>query len=248
MGFLDWITKKALGEEAPDLERKPEPLDGRLRDSINSYIEHNYGKRYVTQDEKDRAAEKLRRAETERKKKEAEERVARLAAERAAKEAEEKKEQEEPKPVVKDSGIKYSLPSADDREGLSREAESYFSSKDRYIEQLSFTDSLRMYAIKSGMDNTEIYKRANLSKSVFSSIFTNGHIPKKGTVVALAIALRLDLRETERLLMKAGYTFSNSIKADLIAVYFINHKLYDIDKLNSALYDAGEPILGSKSY
>ena len=113
---------------------------------------------------------------------------------------------------------------------------------------LNFTALLRNYVIASGMQNTEIYRRAGLSRATFSSLFCREHIPKKRTILALAIGLGLDLRETELLLMKAGYSFSDTIKGDLIVARFIRQGIYDIDRINEALYDEGEQILGSKSY
>ncbi len=113
---------------------------------------------------------------------------------------------------------------------------------------LNFTELLRDYVIASMMENPEIYKRAGLSRAVFSSLFTRGHIPKKRTILALAIGLKLDLHETERLLMKAGYSFSDTIKGDLIVARFITQGIYDINRINEALYEQGEPLLGSRSY
>ena len=247
MGLFCWILGKPAEEK-----RVLKPLGKEFKDSIDRYISRNYGIPYVTQEEK--AAEIARRKADLKRKKEEEE--------RRKKQTEEKKsspDNDEKPTSVSEPGVRYSLPTNDDIDALSHQADDFFylNKNDPYAlyrkpakayEMETFTDCLMEYMRRSGMDNAEIYKRANLSKAVFSSILTKKHIPKKGTVVALAIALRLNLKETERLLMKAGYTFSNGIKGDLIAVYFINNRFYDIDELNSALYEHGEPLLGSKSY
>jgi len=245
MSITDWIAKKALGDNAQKgTEGTLKPIDGKLRDSLRMYIDRNYNTPYITQEEKARIAGATRRNNKAKLNKEAEQKR-KEKAKQAKSESEKKVDN---RPASGDPGVRYSLSSDDDILGLSRHADAFVTNKNRYLEALSFTECLRMHIIRSGMENSEIYKKANLSKSVFSSILSKGHIPKKGTIVALSIALKLDLRETERLLMKAGYTFSNSIKGDLIAVYFINHRIYDIDLLNRALYENGEPILGSKSY
>ena len=263
MGILDLLRPQSK-EEKGILK----PLDEGLKERLDSYIDQYFGTPYTTQDEKEKGAEKVR-AEAQRSQKTKE----KPRVEKSTEDTKEKSEQKVEKPkTVSSQNVKYSLPMDDDLKSLSRQADNYFESvfgkgtpsklnkvSSRYGGPVdskysatpmmnTFTDYLLDYINKSGLDNVEIYKRANLSKSVFSALLSKGHIPKKGTVVALAVALRLSLKETERLLMKAGYTFSNTIKGDLIAVYFISHGIYDIDKLNSALFENGEPILGSKSY
>lgn len=238
MGVIDWI----LG--APSAPKGS--LDPETRDALGKYIEDNYGKQYVTQDELDEQVKAFRRKQQDKEQ-----------LKRQAEKAEEESQSSDSNDQVQSplpSGVRYSISSDDDIEGLSKQADSYFSymnskgvNYNAFTPVIGFKELLLQYIIRSGMDNVEIYKRANISKSVFSSIMTKGHNPKKGTVIALAVALKLTLRETERLMMKAGYTFSNSIKGDLIAVYFINHKIYDIDKLNIALNENGQPILGSRS-
>lgn len=243
MGVIDWI----LG--IPSVPNGSIDLD--LRNALEKYVEENYGKEYVTQDELDEQKKAARRAQAEKT------RLERLKKQAEAEKAKKEKQNSDITVQTQSSfpeGIRYSIPSDDDIEGLSKQADSYFSYMNSsglgfnaFTPVIGFKELLLNYIIRSGMDNVEIYKRANISKSVFSSIMTKGHNPKKGTVIALAVALKLSLRETERLMMKAGYTFSNSIKGDLIAVYFINHKIYDIDKLNIALHENGQPLLGSRA-
>lgn len=97
----------------------------------------------------------------------------------------------------------------------------------------------------SGMTDVQIYKRANISKQVFSKIRTNAdYTPKKKTVLAFAIALKLDMDATQDLLSRAGYAMSPSSRFDLIISYFITHHDYDIFKINSTLFGYGQPTLG----
>ena len=262
MGIVDFF-KSYLGIENEPVWQ-PVPLDEEFKNEISKYIGSRYGKPYVTQEEIEKRTAELKRKQAENLRREAEERA---KAERQKREAEkkngidsEKDEEKKPDQIPTGPDVRYSISSDDDRIALSQQADSYFEDlfshrmiKPNYgigkvnYDVKPFSNYLMEYLQRSKMTNVEVYKRANLTKAAFSAILSNGHIPKKGTVVALAIAMKLDLKETERLLMKAGYTFSNSIVSDLIAVYFINHKIYDIDKLNSALYEMGEPILGSKT-
>lgn len=96
----------------------------------------------------------------------------------------------------------------------------------------------------SGMTDVEVYKRANIDRKLFSKIRTNpAYHPGKQTVLALAIALKLSLRETEDLLARAEYAFSPASKGDLIVKYFIEQEIYDIMKINDVLDEYGQPIL-----
>jgi hypothetical protein len=97
--------------------------------------------------------------------------------------------------------------------------------------------------------NSEVYKDANIDRRLFSKIISNeGYSPTKGTVLALAIALKLNLDETTSLLKSAGYALSHSSKSDLVVEFFITNMggHYNIDVVNDALEHFGQPLLGSK--
>ena len=94
------------------------------------------------------------------------------------------------------------------------------------------------------MTDVEVYNRANMDRRLFSKIRSNpAYHPRKDTVLALAIALKMDIDETQDLLSRAEYAFSPSSKSDVIIRYFIERKIYDIHLINIALYDYGQEIL-----
>lgn len=109
-----------------------------------------------------------------------------------------------------------------------------------------FTETLLTLIDKTGKKDSEIYKKANLSKQHFSKIRNNPHYqPTKATAIALALALELDVDQTNDLIGRAGYTLTNSSKFDLIIRYFIEQGNYNAVEINIALYEFDQALLGS---
>jgi len=109
----------------------------------------------------------------------------------------------------------------------------------------TFQQRLLRLIDESGMDDVTVYKKANIDRKVFSRIrCKEDYKPKKKTAVAFAIALRLDMPTMTDLLSRAEIAFSPSNKFDLIITYFVTRRVYDIYKINAALFKYGQPILG----
>ena len=108
-----------------------------------------------------------------------------------------------------------------------------------------FTETLLKLIDKSGKKDSQIYKKANLSKQHFSKIRNNpDYKPTKPTAIALALALELNLEETRDLIGRAGYALTNSSKFDLIIRYFIEQRNYNVVEINLALYEFDQSLLG----
>lgn len=110
----------------------------------------------------------------------------------------------------------------------------------------SFSETVLALIDRSGMTDAEVYHRANLSRQLFSKIRGKAdYRPTKPTAVALALALELDLPATQDLLARAGLTLSNTSKFDVIVRFFIERGIYDIFRLNEALFAYDQPLVGS---
>ncbi len=96
------------------------------------------------------------------------------------------------------------------------------------------------------LDDTDVYKHANLDRKHFSKIRSNvDYKPKKKTALALAIAMQLNMEETRDLLARAELAFSPASRFDLIVSYFIEKRKYKIETINTVLFNYGEPQLGA---
>lgn len=108
-----------------------------------------------------------------------------------------------------------------------------------------FSETLLKLIDQTGKKDSEIYTKANLSRQHFSKIRNNpGYQPTKATAIALALALELNLEQTQDLIGRAGYALTNSSKFDVIIMYFIREKNYNLFDINAALFEFDQSLLG----
>ena len=121
-------------------------------------------------------------------------------------------------------------------------------SLDEFIKEkdAGFTETLLELIKQKGLKNSAVYKKANISKQHFSKLINDPNSkPSKSTVIALALALELDLDGTRDLIGRAGYSLTNSSTFDLIIRYFIERKKFNVIEINIALYEFDQMLLGS---
>jgi hypothetical protein len=118
----------------------------------------------------------------------------------------------------------------------------------------TFPDALsfymREYTAQTGQDISTIYKNTEISeksyaltKQTFSKINRNinsnkkqNYHPKKNTILLLAFGMRLNLEQTEDLLLSAGYSLDENSRFDMIVRKSIEEKKYDLGKINDILF------------
>lgn len=110
---------------------------------------------------------------------------------------------------------------------------------------MTFQQVLLQIIDRKGFTDSQVYRRANLNRKLFSKIRCNeNYKPSKLTAFALAIALELNLDEATDLLGRAGIALSPSDLTDLIVKYCLTHKIYDIYEVNALLYEYDQQLLG----
>ena len=110
----------------------------------------------------------------------------------------------------------------------------------------SFTTRLLRLIDERGLKDSTVYKQSNISRQHFSKIQCNrDYNPKKKTVLAFAVGLHLSEDETIDLLKSAGYAFSDGSKQDWIVRYCLEHKIYNINQVNTLLFQWDQEQLGA---
>ncbi len=109
---------------------------------------------------------------------------------------------------------------------------------------VSFSERLLHIIDEKGLKDSDVYKRANIDRRLFSKIRGDeDYVPSKKTAISFCLALQLDVDEAKRLLETAGYTLSASSRFDLIIMYLIEKREYNVHFANIILDDYGEGTL-----
>lgn len=110
----------------------------------------------------------------------------------------------------------------------------------------SFQECLLRLIDERGFTDAQVYKRANIDRKLFSKIRCNpDYLPRRKTIISLAVALELNMDEMVDLLLKAGIALSPGNKFDLIIRYCVENRIYDTMKINALLFDYDQPLLGA---
>lgn len=113
----------------------------------------------------------------------------------------------------------------------------------------AFNQVLFSFIDKKETSDSDVYKKAEIDRRLFSKIRSNpNYHPGKNTVIALALALELNKKETDKLLSSAGYSLTEYDTFDLVIQFCINKKIYNIQNVNEALdYFSLKPLIGAEA-
>ena len=105
-------------------------------------------------------------------------------------------------------------------------------------EDNTFQTELFSYIDKKGLKDSDVYNKVNIDRRLFSKIRSDkNYHPSKETVILLGISLELTEQEIESLLEKASYSLPKNNEYDLIIRFCFKEKIYDINTINTFLYD-----------
>ena len=135
------------------------------------------------------------------------------------------------RPSVQKVKLAQDLPPAASRDvkkipDLKRENPSFAAMLVRYVNE------------RFGGDAPKVYNAAHVSRKTYSAIAGNELRPvSKAIAIQFALALQLTRAEADAFLKAAGYAFSPAILEDIIVCACIEEKVYDIDDINSLLFE-----------
>lgn len=118
-----------------------------------------------------------------------------------------------------------------------------WSEMSSHMNSLSFHEQLFQLAKQRGTNAAQVGKKALLSRSFSYQIFSGERIPKRDIILRIAIALSLDIPETQRLLCLASRgDLYPKIKRDSIIIFCLKNN-YDIYKTDEILISLGQQSL-----
>lgn len=112
-------------------------------------------------------------------------------------------------------------------------------------ERSYFYNKIIYYCNLKSLDEVEVYKKAGLTRSIFSKIRSmdkTGYTPSKSTVISICLALELTLPETQEMLEIVGLRLSDKLLIDKIIAWCIVHRVFKIMDIDEFIYTkTGEP-------
>ncbi len=112
---------------------------------------------------------------------------------------------------------------------------------------VTFPKLVKKIMAEKNITTKDIYKNSLINRKLFSALNVNDdYIPSRETAIMYCIALQLNYDESVSLLKSAGYTFLEYSNFDRVIKYFLDKKIYNIDKINDALYYYTNKCLGYK--
>lgn len=150
---------------------------------------------------------------------------------------------------LKENVKKFSAVSVDDEKDKLADARKYIKELAVVEDTIgeTFAQAVQEMAKDKFIRLVDVYKRVNIDRRIISKLKKDKkYQPSRSTAILIAIGLRLNIEETNALLMKAGYALSHSRVEDLIVEFFIRRKIYDLYLINLALYEKTGYILKCK--
>ena len=98
------------------------------------------------------------------------------------------------------------------------------------VPEIDFVTYLETLLLKKDVSKSELIKMTNLHRTYAYKIFNGKKKPSRSKIIQIALALKLDIRETNNLLSLSdnGYLYPK-VRYDAIILYALEHKKSIID-------------------
>ncbi|HIX81983.1 MULTISPECIES: helix-turn-helix transcriptional regulator [unclassified Thomasclavelia] len=98
------------------------------------------------------------------------------------------------------------------------------------VPEIDFVTYLETLLLKKDVSKSELIKMTNLHRTYAYQIFNGQKKPSRSKIIQIALALQLDIRETNNLLSLSdnGYLYPK-VRYDAIILYALEHKKSIID-------------------
>ena len=121
----------------------------------------------------------------------------------------------------------------------------YTENRDQFSRQ-TLTEALNALLQQKGLTKTEVFRKAELSEDYGYQIFSGLRAPGRGKLLSLAVAMALDLSETQDLLKRAGEApLYVKNEFDCVVIYGILHQK-SVVEINETLFDLLQKTLGDE--
>ena len=108
----------------------------------------------------------------------------------------------------------------------------------------TLSDYLNEFIARKNLLVTDVVKNSRMSKDyAYALLNGNRKNPTKDRIIALCLAIGMNLTETQRALKICGMVLYSKNKRDAAIIICINREIYDIDRVNDFLLDNGLEIL-----
>jgi hypothetical protein len=110
--------------------------------------------------------------------------------------------------------------------------------------RITFLNLLEKYKEQKNMSDSEIYTQAWIDRRHFFKIINERlYHPTKKTIIALGIALKLNMQEMDEFLASCGFRLSYQSIFDLVIMFCIEREIYNIFDINALLVVVKQDVL-----
>ena len=128
--------------------------------------------------------------------------------------------------------------------GLCPDFKTFYHENQSYMIDCSLADLLAELLQKTGKSKSAVIRASELTEVYAYQIFSGLRIPERKKLLCLAVAMGLNVEETQKLLKCAGYsTLYVKQPFDSIVLYGLC-KGYSVMQINELLYDYHQETLG----